>query len=269
MTDQTVAEPQASDQDDLVRFRIEGRVGIITLNRPTARNAVNHEVAVGIEAAIDRIEDDPEVWVGILTGTAPVFSAGADLKVMGAGGFGQLSTERGGFAGLVRRVRHKPLIAAVNGAALAGGFELVLSCDLVVAATTAYFGIPEVKRSLLAAAGGLLRLPHKVPVNLAMEMALTGDPITAERAADLGLVNQLCAADEVVDAALALAARITANAPVAVRESRRVLLAAAALDDEAGWDLSAAGVAVAIGAADFEEGIKAFIEKRPPEWKGA
>ncbi len=269
MSEEAVTKRDAPGQGTLVRLEIEGRVCIITLNRPAARSAINHDMAVGIEAAIDRIEDDPEVWVGILTATPPVFSAGADLKVMGAGGFGELSTVRGGFAGLVRRVRHKPLIAAVNGAALAGGFELVLSCDLVVAATTAYFGIPEVKRSLLAAAGGLLRLPRKIPVNLAMEMALTGDPITAERAADLGLVNQLCPPEEVVDAALALVARVTANAPLAVRESRRVLLAAADLDDEAGWESSAAGVAVAVGAADFEEGIKAFIEKRPPTWTGA
>jgi enoyl-CoA hydratase len=252
-----------------VRFRVQDHVGIITMDRPEARNAINDRVAQGIEAAIDWIEDDQDIWVGILTGAPPVFSAGADLKLIQAGRFGDLGTERGGFAGLVRRQRRKPLIAAVNGPALAGGFELVLACDLVVAATTAYFGIPEVKRSLIAAAGGLLRLPRKLPVNLAMEMALTGDPISADRAADLGLVNQLCRADDVVEAALAVAGRLTANAPVAVRESRRVLLAAIDLDDEAGWELSAAGAAAAMGSADFEEGLKAFIEKRPPEWNGA
>lgn len=254
--------------NDVVLYRVEGHVGIITLNRPEARNAVNREVSEGIEAAIDDIEGNAAIRVGILTGVPPVFSAGADLKVIGTG-VGGIGTERGGFGGLVRRQRETPLIAAVEGPALAGGCELVLACDLVVASSAASFGIPEVKRSIIAAAGGLIRLPKKLPVNIAMEAALTGDPISAERAAAFGLVNKLCEPGNALDEALALAARIIANAPIAVRESRQILLAAAAgADEETGWELTSAGAAVVLGSADFEEGVRAFIEKRQPVWRG-
>lgn len=252
-----------------VDYRVEGHTAIISLNRPEARNAVNREVSEGIEAAIDDIEGNSAIRVGILTGVPPVFSAGADLKVINSGGLGGIGTQRGGFGGLVRRQRETPLIAAVEGPALAGGCELVLACDLVVASRAASFGIPEVKRSIIAAAGGLLRLPNKLPVNIAMEAALTGDPISAERAAAFGLVNKLCEPGQALDEARALAERITANAPVAVRESRRVLLAAAGgADEETGWELTAAGTAVVVGSADFEEGVRAFIEKRQPNWTG-
>src|SRR5680860_1376855 len=164
-----------------------------------------------MEAAIDRLEADDETWVGVVAGNGPVFSAGADLKAIAAGQAGKLSTKRGGFAGLARRERVKPLIAAVDGPALAGGCEIVLSCDLVVASTNARFGIPEVKRSLVAGAGGLFRLPRSLPLNVAMELALTGDPIDAERAYALGFVNVLVDAGGAVDGALALAERICAN----------------------------------------------------------
>jgi enoyl-CoA hydratase/carnithine racemase len=252
-----------------VLYREEDQVAIITLNRPEARNAVNRAVSEGIEAAIDRIEENPAIRVGILTGVPPVFSAGADLKVVGGGGMGGIGTERGGFGGLTRRQRKTPLIAAVEGPALAGGCELVLACDLVVASTAASFGIPEVKRSIIAAAGGLIRLPKKLPVNIAMEAALTGDPISAERAAAFGLVNKLCEPGLALEEALALADRITANAPIAVRESRQILLAAAdGASEETGWELTAAGAAVVLASPDFEEGVRAFIEKRQPIWKG-
>ena len=260
---------QQPDGAGPVLYREEGHVAVITLIRPEARNAVNREVSEGIEAAIDRIEGNPAIRVGILTGVPPVFSAGADLKVVGGGGMGGIGTQRGGFGGLVRRQRETPLIAAVEGPALAGGCELVLACDLVVASTAASFGIPEVKRSIIAAAGGLIRLPKKLPVNIAMEAALTGDPISAERAAAFGLVNKLCEPGLALDEARALADRIIANAPVAVRESRRVLLAAAGgTPEETGWELTAAGAAVVVGSADFEEGVRAFIEKRQPVWRG-
>src|SRR5690606_3533633 len=225
-----------------VDFDQKGPFAVVKINRPDARNAVNGEVARGIEEAVDRIEADDSIWVGILTGEPPVFCAGADLKEINAGNAAALNTERGGFAGFVQRERTKPFIAAVDGPALAGGTEIVLACDLVVASTNATFGIPEVKRSLVAAAGGLFRLPRKIPFNIAMELALTGDPISAE---------QICA-----------------NAPVAVRESRKVLLEATHAPDEVGWRMSIEGMAKAMSSEDFKEGLTAFIEKRPPQWKG-
>lgn len=252
-----------------IEYRTDEHVAVVTINRPEARNAVNGDVARGIEDAIDRIEADQTIWVGIITGVPPVFSAGADLKMVGAGRAAELNTERGGFAGITRRERTKPLIAAVDGPALAGGTEIVLACDLVVASRTATFGIPEVKRSLVAAGGGLFRLPRKLPFTVAMEAALTGDPIDAEVAARFGMVNHLCAPGEALAAAGQLAARVCANAPVAVRESRAAILAAATADEDTAWRLSREAIAKAMGSEDFEEGITAFIEKRPPAWKGA
>ncbi len=168
----------------MIDYELDNHVAVITINRPEARNAVNGEVATGIEAAIDRLEADDDAWVGIITGAKTekghIFCAGADLKAIGVDP-GSLMTERGGFGGIVKRERTKPIIAAVDGPALAGGTEIVLSCDLVVASETATFGIPEVKRNLVAGAGGLFRLPRKIPRNIAMECALTGDPISASR----------------------------------------------------------------------------------------
>ncbi|HET9691982.1 MAG TPA: crotonase/enoyl-CoA hydratase family protein [Acidimicrobiales bacterium] len=256
-----------------IEFRTEGHVGIITINRPEARNAVNGDVARGMEEAIDRLEADQGLWLGVITGASAgdraIFCAGADLKEINAGRGGDLNTARGGFAGITQRERTKPIIAAVDGPALAGGTEIVLSCDLVVASTTASFGVPEVKRSLVAAAGGLFRLPRKIPFNVAMECVLTGDPISAERAHHFGLVNQLVEPGEALGAALALAKRVEANAPVAVRASRRVVLAATMADDEVGWRMSMEGMAEAMKSADFSEGLTAFIEKRPPNWTGS
>lgn len=251
-----------------VEIGVEGHVLVATINRPEARNAVNDVVAQGLEAAVDRLEDDESLWVGIVTGVPPVFSAGADLKMINAGRAAELATERGGFAGVTRRERTKPLIAAVDGPALAGGTEIVLSCDLVVASTTAAFGIPEVKRSLVAAGGGLFRLPRRLPFNLAMELALTGDPIDAATAHRFGLVNRLVEPGGALEAARALAAQITANAPVAVRASRQVVLDAAYADDEVGWRRSGEAFGEAMRSEDFAEGLTAFIEKRPPAWKG-
>ncbi|HLM64393.1 MAG TPA: crotonase/enoyl-CoA hydratase family protein [Acidimicrobiales bacterium] len=251
-----------------VDFEKRGPCAVVKINRPEARNAVNGDVARGIEAAIDEIEADDGIWVGILTGEPPVFCAGADLKEINAGNAGALATKRGGFGGVVQRERTKPLIAAVDGPALAGGTEIVLSCDLVVASTTATFGIPEVKRSLVAAAGGLFRLGRKLPFNLAMELALTGDPIAAEQAHSHGLVNRLVEPGKALDGAMALAEQVCANAPVAVRESRAIVLAATHAPDEVGWKMSIEGMATAMSSEDFSEGLTAFIEKRPPRWKG-
>lgn len=246
----------------------QGPFAIVKINRPEARNAVNGAVAQGIEAAVDRIEEDDSLWLGILTGEPPVFCAGADLKEINAGNAAALATARGGFGGFVKRERTKPIIAAVDGPALAGGTELVLASDLVVASTTATFGIPEVKRSLVAAAGGLFRLGRKIPFNLAMELALTGDPIDATRAYHFGLVNRLVEPGEALAAAVELAEKVCANAPVAVRASRKVVLEATHADDEVGWKMSMEGMAQAMSSEDFSEGLTAFIEKRPPQWKG-
>jgi enoyl-CoA hydratase len=251
-----------------VDFTTQGPFAIVKINRPEARNAVNGAVAQGIEAAIDRIEEDDSLWLGILTGEPPVFCAGADLKEINAGNAGALATSRGGFGGFVQRERTKPIIAAVDGPALAGGTELVLACDLVVASQTATFGIPEVKRSLVAGAGGLFRLGRKIPLNIAMELALTGDPIDASRAYHFGLVNRLVEPGEALSAATALAEQVCANAPISVRESRRIVLEATHADDEVGWKMSIEGMGKAMSSEDFSEGLTAFIEKRPPRWKG-
>jgi len=251
-----------------VSFEQRGPFAVIKINRPDARNAVNAAVAQGIEEAIDTIESDDSIWVGILTGEPPVFCAGADLKEINSGNGASLSTQKGGFAGFVQRERTKPVIAAVDGPALAGGTEIVLASDLVVASTTATFGIPEVKRSLVAAAGGLFRLGRKIPMNIAMELTLTGDPIDATRAHHFGLVNRLVEPGQALDEAIKLAEQICANAPVAVRESRKIVLEATHADDEVGWRMSAEGMAKAMSSEDFSEGLTAFIEKRPPQWKG-
>lgn len=256
----------------MVNYEKRGNIGVITINRPDARNAVNTAVATGIEEAIDQIEADDEVWVGVLTGAQTakgyIFCAGADLKQMSVDPGGMM-TKRGGFGGLVQRERTKPLIAAVDGPALAGGTELVLACDLVVASRTAVFGIPEVKRNLVAAAGGLFRLPRKIPRNVAMELALTGRlDFPAERAYHFGWVNVLCEEGEALDAALKLAAQISENAPLAVRESRKIVIEATDQPDEVGWKMSGEGIAKMFGTEDFKEGLTAFVEKRPPRWQG-
>jgi enoyl-CoA hydratase len=253
---------------ECVTYGVDGHVAVITIDRPDARNAVSPEVAQGIEAAIDAAEADDGVWVLVLTGTPPVFSAGADLKAINEGRAAELSTARGGFGGVARRERSKPLIAAVEGAALAGGTEIVLACDLVVAADDARFGVPEVKRGLIAAAGGLFRLGRKIPVNVAMECVLTGDPIDARTAHHHGLVNALCAPGDALQTALALARRVTANAPLAVRESRRIVLECTGADDEEAWARSQESAARVFASDDVREGVLAFIEKRAPAWTG-
>src|SRR5438270_8153681 len=238
----------------MVEYEQRGRIAILTIRRPEARDAVNGEVAKGMEAGIDRIEDDPEVWAGVVAGEGPVFSAGADLKVIAAGNPAELQTERGGFGGIAWRERTKPLVAAVDGPALAGGCEIALACDLIVASSRAAFGLPEVKRSLVAAAGGLFRLPRALPRNVALEIVLTGDPIDAERAYNLGLVNQLVEPGQAVEGAVALAERICANAPLAVWASRRVVLGSAGNDDEVGWHLTEQAFGEIIRSEDFAEG---------------
>ena len=251
----------------VIEYENRGRIAVITINRPEARNAVNHEVAEGIEEALDQFEGDENLWTGILCGNGPAFSAGADLKAISAGEL-NLATKRGGFGGIVARERSKPLIAAVDGPALAGGSELALACDLIVASTAARFGLPEVKRSLIASAGGLVRLPRVLPKNIAMQMALTGEPISAEEAHRFGMVNVLTDPGKALDEAFLLAERINQNAPLAVRATRRSLLESLTLNDHDGMKFAIEETAVLTSTEDYKEGPIAFIEKRAPIWKG-
>ncbi|HWI71361.1 MAG TPA: crotonase/enoyl-CoA hydratase family protein [Baekduia sp.] len=250
-----------------VRAAAEGGVLTITIDRPQARNAVDPAVAQGIEAALDRLEADDALRAGILTGVPPVFCAGADLRVVGEGRTAELSTERGGFAGLTRRERAKPLIAAVDGPALAGGFELVLACDLVVASAAAEFALPEVRRGLVAAAGGLARLPQRLPLTIALEAVLTGMRIDAEEAAGYGLVNRLCAPGEALGTARALAEEIVLGAPLAVGAALAAMRRDPRQEADA-WARSDAAAAAVTGSDDVQEGVRAFFEKRPPRWRG-
>ena len=256
-----------------VTFTPDGNVGIITLNRPEARNAVNGAVAEGLEAAVDRLESADGCWVGILTANTdgqerPVFCAGADLKEINAGNGAALTTARGGFAGFTYRERRKPIIVAVDGLATAGGCEIVLAADLVVASTRSAFGLAEVKRNLVAGAGGLFRLPRAIGQAAAMEAILTGEPVPAERAFQLGLVSRLTDPGDALSEAKRLAAQIASNAPLAVWESRAVVRAAASADDETLKRMTDAAMATVLKSEDLSEGLAAFIEKRAPVWKG-
>jgi enoyl-CoA hydratase len=254
--------------DEPVRYELRGHVAVLTIDRPQARNAISPAVARGIEAALDRAESDDAIRVAVLTGVPPVFCAGADLKAIGAGDADKLSTERGGFAGMTRRRRIKPLIAAVDGPALAGGTEIVLACDLVVASETARFGLPEVKRGLIAGAGGLFRLGRALPLNVAMEAALTGDPIPAETAFRYGMVSALCPPGAALDAAVALAERVAVNAPLAVRESRVLVAETAGAGEEEAWRRTLEAAERVLASEDVQEGVRAFVERRAPEWAG-
>ncbi|RLE22891.1 MAG: enoyl-CoA hydratase [Actinobacteria bacterium] len=258
---------------EIVTYEVKGRVALITLNRPEARNAVNGEVAAGMESAIDQMEDNENVWIGIIQANTeghkrPVFCAGADLKAINSGDARSLTTKRGGFAGFVYRERTKPVIVAVDGLATAGGCEIVLGADLVVATTRSAFGLAETKRNLIAGAGGLFRLPRAIGQAAAMEAILTGDPIPAQRAYDLGLVSRLVEPGEATNEAMRLAEQITAAAPLAVWASRKVVLAAAYEDDETLKKMTNEEFAKVMQSEDTKEGLEAFIEKRAPEWKG-
>jgi len=259
--------------ESIVTYSTEGRLGIITLNRPEARNAINGDVARGVEAAIDQLEADDEVWAGILTANTqgqerPVFCAGADLKAINSGQAGDLNTKRGGFAGFVYRERRKPIIVAVDGLATAGGCEIVLAADLVIATTRSSFGLAEVKRNLIAGAGGLFRLPRAIGQAAAMEAILTGEPIPAQRAYELGLISRLVEPGQALEEARRLGAQITANAPLAVYASRQVVLAAAYESDTNLKTLTNTLFASVMSSEDTKEGLTAFIEKRLPSWKG-
>ncbi len=242
------------------------RVLLITLNRPEARNAVNLAVAEGIAAALDDLDADDALTVGILTGAGGGFCAGMDLKAFVSGESPWVGDR--GFAGIVQRGSRKPLIAAIEGFAVAGGFEIALACDLIVAARGAKLGIPEVKRSLVAAGGALLRLPRRMPYGLAMELALTGDPIDAERAQELGVVNRLAEPGAAVEAALELAASIARNGPLAVAATKQVLEGQLSWSEEEFWTKQGEVTGPVFASADAREGATAFAEKRDPVWQG-
>jgi enoyl-CoA hydratase len=268
-----MTESAEVSMSDAVRYRRDGHVAIITLDRPDARNAVNGAIAAGLEAAVDAMEADDEVWVGILTASTegqsrPVFCAGMDLKALNSGDAAASTTQRGGFAGFVYRERRKPVIAAVDGLATAGGCELVLACDLVVASEQSSFGLAEVKRNLVAAAGGLYRLPRAIGRSAAMEAILTGEPIPADRAFQLGLVSRLTPSGEALNESMRLAHKIAENAPLAVWASRAVVLAADDASDAELRKMSNVASAQMMASEDLKEGLVAFIEKRPPVWKG-
>ncbi len=242
------------------------RVLLITINRPDQRNAVNAAVAEGIAAGLDHLDRDPDLSVGILTGAGKGFSAGMDLKAFVAGERPYAGDR--GFAGITQRASAKPLIAAVEGFAVAGGLEIALACDLIVAAQGARLGIPEVKRSLVAAGGALLRLPHSLPRTIAMELALTGEPIDAERAHTLGLVNRLAEPGGAVAVALELAETIAANGPLALAATKRIMVEAPDWPESEFFARQGEIVAPVMSSEDAREGAIAFAEKRPPVWKG-
>ena len=238
---------------------------IITINRPQAKNAMNKAAAEGIAAALDRLDSEDDLRVGVLTGAGGTFCSGMDLK-----GFlkGESPTVEGrGFGGLTEKSPVKPLIAAVEGYALAGGMELMISCDLIVANKDAKFGIPEAKRGLAAGAGGLMKLPDLIPPKIAMELALTGDFIDAQRAYDLGLLNRVVDGSA-LDAALELAKAITANGPIAVRVSKQIVEESRGWDLEERWEKQSKLLPPVFMSEDAREGSLAFAEKRAPNWKG-
>ena len=254
-----------SDEPAVLQERRE-RILLITINRPDQRNAVNAAVASAIGAALDTLDNDPELTLGVLTGAGKGFCAGMDLKAFVTGERPYVGDR--GFAGITQRSADKPLIAAVEGFALAGGLEVALACDLIVASRTARLGVPEVKRSLVAAAGALLRLPRVLPRNLAMELVLTGEPIDAERGYELGLVNRLAEPGEAVSVALALAETIAANGPLALAASKRVLTESLDWPDSEFFTRQAEIIEPVMRSEDAREGATAFAEKRAPVWRG-
>ncbi|GAA1466555.1 enoyl-CoA hydratase-related protein [Microbacterium thalassium] len=258
-----------------VRYDVVEQVAIVRIDRPEARNAINAAVSSAVGDALERADADPDVRAIVVTGVDDVFSAGADLKAL-AQGLSLDSPEHPewGFAGIARHWIHKPLIAAVNGPALGGGAEIALACDLIVASDSAVFGLPEVRWGLFAAAGGVLRLPQHIGVRRTLELALTGDPIDAATALEWGIVNRVVPADRVLDEAVLLAGRIARNAPLSVRESKRVIHATLSDGSVWGqdwrtstvWDESQRAMDLTFASDDGHEGMRAFAERRTPVW---
>jgi enoyl-CoA hydratase len=261
MPDEPTAHPAApvltEDRDGVL---------VITINRPEARNAINGDVARGIASALDRLDGEEGLRVGVLTGSGGFFSSGMDLKGFLSGDVPVI--EGRGLGGLTEKPPRKPLVAAVEGYAVAGGFELVLACDLAVAAEDARLGVPEVKRALVAGAGAAIHLPQRIPPAIAMEMLLTGEPITAARAAELGLVNRVVPSGTALDAAVALAGEVAANGPLAVAVTKEIASSAPDWRFEERWARQAELMGPVFVSEDAQEGARAFAEKRTPVWKG-
>jgi enoyl-CoA hydratase len=253
------------NSENVVLVAQRDRILIITINRPEAKNAVNAAVSRGLADAVDRLDDDPGLSVGIVTGAGGSFCAGMDLKAFARG---ENVVVEGRGMGFTERPPVKPLIAAVEGYGLAGGMELALATDLIVASKNGAFGIPEVKRGLVAGGGGLLRLPHRIPPAIAMELALTGDVLPAVRAHELGLVNVLAEPGQVLDAAIALAEKITANGPLAVAATKRIITESRGWSPDEMWSQQRRILTPVFSSNDAKEGAIAFAEKRPPKWTG-
>jgi enoyl-CoA hydratase len=248
---------------ELVATRRDGHVLVITLQRESKRNAIDRHLANAIDSALNLLDDDDSLWAGVLTGSSTFFSAGSDLTALG-----DYVTERGGEYGIIRRNRRKPLIAAVEGFALGGGMEIVLACDLVVAASNARFGLPEVGIGVIPTCAGLFRAPQSLPLNLAREMILTGAPISAERAYNAGFVNVLCEPGQAAAEAIALAHRICANAPLSVQACLAAINARLATEAIEGWAATETAKDAILGTVDASEGVRSFLEKRAPNWTG-
>ena len=261
----TVVSDEASNTEEAVLVEQRDRILVITINRPQAKNAVNAAVSRGLADAMDRLDDDAGLSVGVLTGAGGSFCAGMDLKAFARG---ENVVVEGRGMGFTERPPVKPLIAAVEGYALAGGTELALATDLIVASKDSAFGIPEVKRGLVAGGGGLLRLPQRIPYAIAMELALTGDNLSAQRAHELGLVNVLAEPGKALDAAIELAERITANGPLAVAATKRIITESRGWSPDEMWTEQVKILMPVFGSNDAKEGAVAFAEKRPPRWTG-
>jgi len=242
------------------------RILVITLNRPEARNAINGSVARGLADAVDELDRDDALRVGVLTGAGSGFCAGMDLKGFLEGDFP--SVEGRGFGGVTETPPAKPLVAAIEGFAVAGGLEIALACDLIVAAGDAKLGLPEVKRSLIAAGGGLLRLAQRIPYHIAAEVALTGNPVPAKRLYEVGLLNRLVEPGDALSTALQLASVVADNAPLAVAGTKHILSNAGDWGLAAGWQLQEPTAKAVAASQDAQEGSRAFAERRPPQWLG-
>ncbi len=256
----------STPETPVVRTERIGSALLITLDRPEARNAVNAAVATGLAGALDELEADPALRAGVLTGEGGTFSAGMDLKAALRGESPEV--EGRGFGGLTESEPAKPLIAAVEGFAMGGGFELALACDLIVAAEDARFGLPEVKRGLIAAGGGVIRLPKRIPHHLAMELLLTGEPVDGRRAGELGLANRVTGTSQAVTEALRLAERLAENAPLALATVKRVVRAADGAPDAEAFAFQREQMKTLMASADVREGMTAFAERRPAQWTG-